>query len=116
MTQQHFSSELSFVKSTDMSVTYPEPGLIRRIGAYSDKLMLAEHHMQKGWTGVRHSHPHEQLVYVVTGRLKVVVGEINFEVAGGDSFIVRGGVEHEAAALEDCVVVDVFAPLRDDYR
>jgi quercetin dioxygenase-like cupin family protein len=77
--------------------------------------MLVEHQMQKGWVGSRHSHPHEQIVYVVRGRLRVVVGDNAFEAATGDSFVVAGGIEHEAAAVEDSVVIDVFTPCRHDY-
>jgi quercetin dioxygenase-like cupin family protein len=114
--QQKSSSKLSLTKSSDMNPTYPESGLTRRIGAYNDKLMLAEHHMQKGWVGARHSHPHEQLVYVVRGLLKVVAGETTFEAGAGDSFVVGSNVEHQASALEDSLVVDVFTPSREDYR
>jgi quercetin dioxygenase-like cupin family protein len=28
-------------------------------------MMLVRHTMEKGWAGNRHSHPHEQLVYIV---------------------------------------------------
>jgi quercetin dioxygenase-like cupin family protein len=93
----------------------PEPGLTRLIGAYNEKLLLAEHRMEKGWVGARHSHPHDQVVYVVSGRLRVTCGDHPFEVGAGDSFVVRGGIEHQAAALEPSVVIDVFTPIRDDY-
>jgi quercetin dioxygenase-like cupin family protein len=93
----------------------PEPGLTRLIGAYNEKLFLAEHRMEKGWIGARHSHPHDQVVYVVSGRLRVTCGDSPFEIGAGDSFVVRGGIEHQAAALEPSVVIDVFTPMRDDY-
>jgi quercetin dioxygenase-like cupin family protein len=93
----------------------PEPGLTRLIGAYNEKLFLAEHRMEKGWIGTKHSHPHDQVVYVVSGRLRVMCGDSPFEVGAGDSFVVRGGIEHQAAALEPSVVIDVFTPIRDDY-
>jgi quercetin dioxygenase-like cupin family protein len=93
----------------------PEPGLTRLIGAYNEKLFLAEHRMEKGWIGARHSHPHDQAVYVVSGRLRVTCGDSPFEIGAGDSFVVRGGIEHQAAALETSVVIDVFTPFRDDY-
>ncbi len=93
----------------------PEPGLTRTVGSYNDKLFLAEHRMEKGWVGVRHSHPHDQLVYVVAGHLKVTCGDLAFEMRGGDSFVVRGGIEHQAAALEASHVLDVFTPCREDY-
>ena len=108
-------SDFCVVYSSDTAVTAPEKGLVRRIGAYNDKLLLAEHRMEKGWRGTRHQHPHDQVVYVVGGQIVVVVGNEVFTACAGDSFVVRGGVEHEAAALEDSVVIDVFTPCRNDY-
>jgi len=35
-----------------------------------------------------------------------------FEVRTGDTFVVRGGVPHGAAAIEDSQVIDVFPPCR----
>ena len=105
----------AFCKSSDARTSAPEPGLTRRIGASNRKLMLAEHQMKKGWVGARHSHPHEQVVYVVSGHIRASVGNNTFEARTGDSFVVAGGVEHEAAALADSVVVDVFAPAREEY-
>lgn len=94
----------------------PEPGLTRRVLASSPALMLVEHHMQPGWVGTLHSHPHEQLVYVVSGRLSVRCGAAEpFEVGPGGSFVVRGGVEHQASTNEPSHVLDIFTPAREDY-
>ena len=103
------------VSSHDVASFSPEPGLDRKILAHNPKLMLVEHVMQKGWRGARHSHPHDQLVYVVAGHLHVQCGDESFEVASGDSFVVKGGVEHQASAIETSVVLDVFTPTREDY-
>ena len=107
--------QISRGSSATTTASAPEPGLTRRILASNPKMMVLEHRMQGDWVGTRHSHPHEQAVYIISGRLKVCVGEEAFEVAPGDSFIVPGGVEHEAAALEPSVVLDVFTPTREDY-
>jgi len=96
-------------------VSAPEAGLTRKVLAYNDKLFLAEHRMRKGWQGALHSHPHEQIVYIVSGHLKVKCDGREYDVRGGDSFLVRGGVEHGASAVEDSVVIDVFTPCREDY-
>jgi quercetin dioxygenase-like cupin family protein len=96
-------------------LSHPEPRLTRRVLAYNDKLFLAEHEMVKGWTGTVHSHPHEQIVYVVRGHLRVTAQGRTFDVRAGDTFVVRGGVQHGASALEDSLVVDVFTPCREDY-
>jgi quercetin dioxygenase-like cupin family protein len=93
----------------------PEPGLARQVLAFNDQLMLVRHKMEKGWIGARHSHPHEQLVYVIRGHLRFTGGNTDFDAHTGDSFVVPGGVEHQARALEESEVLDVFTPLREDY-
>jgi quercetin dioxygenase-like cupin family protein len=107
--------ELAFVGAAEGAGFSPEPGLIRRILANNANLMLVEHKMEPGWAGARHSHPHDQLVYVLSGHLKFGVGDRIFEVMAGDSFVIRGDVEHQAWALAASVVLDVFTPTREDY-
>jgi quercetin dioxygenase-like cupin family protein len=106
---------LVVVKNKEGKITEPESGLKRRVLAYNEKLFLAEHEMEKGWVGTLHRHPHDQIVYVVHGHLRVNCEGQTFEIRTGDTFVVRGGVEHGASALEESLVVDVFTPWREDY-
>jgi len=103
------------VRLEDAVRRVPEPGLARQILAWNPQMMLVRHEMEAGWKGASHSHPHEQMVYVIRGRLRFVCGDQTFEAAAGDSFIVPGGVEHQAAALEPAEVLDFFVPCREDY-
>jgi 2-dehydro-3-deoxygluconokinase len=48
---------------------------------------------------------------IVTAFAKNPVGAL----VQGDTFVVRGGVEHGASALEESLVIDVFTPCREDY-
>ena len=107
--------DLIVVKQEAAKESKPEPGLTRKVMAYNDKLFLAEHQMVRDWVGTVHSHLHDQIVYVVRGHLKVTCQGQSFEVRTGDSFVVRGGVEHGASAVEDSLVIDVFTPCREDY-
>ena len=94
----------------------PEPGLMRRVLTQGPQLMLVEHHMAEGWHGARHRHPHEQLVYVLSGAIRVICGEgPAFDARVGDSFVVPGNVEHQVSALCESHVLDVFTPIREDY-
>jgi quercetin dioxygenase-like cupin family protein len=110
-----YSEDLVRVTGSAAKASQPEAGLERRVLAHNPQLMLVEHRMQPGWVGARHSHPHDQAVYVVSGHLKFSCGGEEFEVRGGDSFVVKGGIEHEASAIQPSVVLDVFNPLREDY-
>ncbi len=107
--------DLVLTPNNEMRHSSPEPGLTRLIGAYNEKLFLAEHHMQAGWVGAAHSHPHDQMAYVISGHLRIRAGDQTFEVHQGDSFVIKGGIEHQASAIEASVVIDVFTPYREDY-
>jgi quercetin dioxygenase-like cupin family protein len=101
--------------SNNEGMSTPEPGLRRQVMAYSPAMMLIRHTMIKGWGGAKHSHPHEQMVYVVHGRIRFEHSGGVFEVGPGESFLVPGNVEHQAWALEDSEVLDIFTPMREDY-
>lgn len=109
------NNEIQVVPSNDRAMTNPEEGLRRQVMAYSPNMMLVRHRMVKGWAGARHSHPHEQMVYVVSGHLIFEHPGGRFEAKTGDSFLVQGGVEHQASALQDSEVLDIFTPYREDY-
>lgn len=106
---------IDIVNADDINMTNPEQGLRRQVMSYSPRMMLVRHRMVKGWVGARHSHPHEQMVYVVSGHLVFQHPGGQFEAKAGDSFLVPGGVEHQASALADSEVLDVFTPYREDY-
>ena len=108
-------STIEVMPSQDESMSTPEPGLQRQVMSYSPSMMLVRHRMKKGWVGASHSHPHEQMVYIVSGRLTFQHPGGVFEASTGDSFLVPGNVEHQASALEDSEVLDVFTPYREDY-
>ena len=74
-------SEMSFVKTGDARTFEPEPGMKRQVLSYSDQLMLVRHYFEQGWVGARHSHPHHQLVYVVSGAIRVDVAGRVFDAA-----------------------------------
>ena len=107
--------KIAVTPSNDVTMTTPEPGLRRQVMSYSPSMMLVRHRMEKGWAGTRHSHPHEQMVYVISGHLTFEHPGGRFEAKAGDSFLVPGGVEHQASALADSEVLDIFTPYREDY-
>ena len=99
----------------DAIMTNPEPGLRRQVMSFTPSMMLVRHKMVKGWVGAKHQHPHEQMVYVVSGRIVLESPTGKVEAATGDSFIVPGSTDHQAWALEDSEVLDIFTPYREDY-
>jgi len=92
------------------------PGIVRRTLNEGARAMLCELTMKAGSLVPAHTHPHEQIGYLASGRFRFRLGDRWMEMGPGDSWCVPGGVEHEVEVLEDTVAIDVFSPPRDEYR
>jgi quercetin dioxygenase-like cupin family protein len=105
-----------FFQNKDAKAVEMLPGLIRRTLAVSDKMLLAEFIFEEGVEVPEHTHPHDQVGYVVSGRMRMVIGEQVFECGPGDSYHAPSDVPHGGTSLEPSVVVDTFSPPREDYQ
>jgi quercetin dioxygenase-like cupin family protein len=105
-----------FVFHKNALVQHPDEGTVRRIMAYSDQLMVCELALAKGAPTGLHSHPHDQITYVVKGALEFSVGGEAALVHAGDTVYMPGNVEHGLLrVLEDSVIIDTFSPKREDF-
>lgn len=87
----------------------------RKTLVHGEQTLLAEFRLDAGAVLPRHSHPHEQTGYLVSGVLELTIGERTERLTAGGSWCIPGHVEHHAVAHADCVAIEVFAPRRDDY-
>ncbi|MBN1140630.1 MAG: cupin domain-containing protein [Deltaproteobacteria bacterium] len=91
------------------------PGIQMKTLVHGDKTLLAEFHLKKGAELPLHRHPHEQSGYLVSGLMELTAGGQVYRLGAGDSWCLRGDLEHGAKVLEDCIAIEVFAPRRDEY-
>jgi len=86
-----------------------------RASAFGGRETMLNHvELDAGVTVPEHSHPEEQITYVLAGRLAFEIeGEV-CEVGAGEAVWVPGGARHAVRALEPSAVLDVFAPIRPD--
>ena len=64
-----------------------------------------------------HSHPHEQLGFVLRGVQVLIVDGVEHPLGPMEAYVLPGGVEHAArSGPEGATVVDVFQPVREDYK
>lgn len=69
-----------------------------------------------GTTVSLHRHPHEQLGVVLRGSMVLVVDGVEHSLGPMEGYVMPGGVEHAATfGPEGATVLDVFAPVREDY-
>ena len=82
---------------------------------YGDKTLFTEFQLKRGSLLPRHAHPQEQTGYLISGRIRLTIGEETFEMEPGDSWCIPGNMEHQAEILADSVAIEVFSPVREDY-
>jgi quercetin dioxygenase-like cupin family protein len=84
---------------------------------FGERAMLNLVELASDATLPRHSHPHEQLGVVPRGELKLVVAGHEHRLQAMDAYALPGDLEHEAkAGPRGALVLDVFQPVREDYR
>jgi quercetin dioxygenase-like cupin family protein len=100
----------------ELPEAHPSPGIVRRVVA-GQALMLAEFTISAGCKIPPHSHPHEQIGYVVAGRARFISGESVRDLGPGSVYAFPCGVLHEVQVLgdDDATFVDVFTPVREEY-
>lgn len=104
-----------FSHATDDGYLDALPGIRRKTLSYGASTLMSEFRLRAGFPLPSHDHPQEQTGYLVSGRLRLTIGEETCEVGPGDSWSIPGGVPHGAETLEDAVAVEVFSPVREDY-
>jgi len=91
------------------------PGASRKVLARGGGLMLVEVRFDAGSVVDAHAHPHEQVSYVVSGKIVLSMDGRDLTLGPGDSFYAGPNVPHGVRFLENSVVIDVFTPQREDF-
>ncbi|MGO9464494.1 MAG: cupin domain-containing protein [Isosphaeraceae bacterium] len=92
------------------------PGVELRAVAGTN-LMLSVVRLEPGSIVLDHSHHHEQMGILIEGRLEFTIGGITRILVPGDMWRIPGGVVHRVKALDQpALALDVFHPVREDYR
>lgn len=92
-----------------------DPGVTRQVLAEAPELMVVAFRFTTGAEGRLHSHPHVQATYVQSGRFRFQLAGAEHDLAPGDSLIIPSGAVHGCRCVEAGVLIDTFAPRRDDF-
>ena len=90
-------------------------GVTRKTLVYGERTLMTEFVMRGGTILPAHAHPHEQAGYLVKGRIRFTIGAEEYDVEPGDSWCIRGDVDHSVEVIEDAVAIEVFSPVRDEF-
>lgn len=83
-----------------------------------DKLMIARIKFKDGFTVPLHSHMHEQVTQVISGKMRFWFGENKEQtllLEPGDVIVIPSDLPHEALMIGEVEEVDTWAPPRQDW-
>lgn len=76
-----------------------------------------------GWLKIKagsklplHQHMHEQISIMIEGKMELFVGDETCLLEPGVIKIIPSNTPHSAYAHTDCILIDVFNPVREDYK
>jgi quercetin dioxygenase-like cupin family protein len=86
-------------------------------GLHSEKMMMVLNVTLPRHTVPLHSHPHEQIGMVYSGKAKLKIGNEEHIVKKGDFYCIPANVPHADAAIGDepFIMLDIFYPVREDF-
>src|ERR1051325_5881714 len=91
------------------------PGIKRRTVANGETMYQMLAHLDAGSKMPEHRHPQEQIIHILSGRMKVFADGAVHELASGDSFYLASNVPHGVETTEETHVLDTFSPPREEY-
>lgn len=106
---------MPFFKVDDLPATEMLEGVFRRT-VYLDNVMLVFFDIEPGRTVPEHTHPHEQISYVLEGEMVLTLdGEVR-TLRAGEGATILPHVPHGATFPGPARLVDIFHPVREDYK
>ena len=85
--------------------------------ACGSSMMLSLVEFQPHAVVEEHSHPHEQMGWILEGQVTFFIGGEEKTLGPGEAYRIPGGVKHRVVTLDrPAKVLDIFHPVREDYR
>lgn len=84
--------------------------------AHGEKITFGLVELKAGSSVPLHQHVQEQITYIVEGQLDMVIDGVSCLLTQGMYHVIPSNTSHAAIAKTDCKVIDVFNPVREDYK
>ena len=82
---------------------------------HSAHMTFAFWEIEQGAVLQEHSHPHEQVMTVLSGTYELAIDGIARMMKEGAIAIIPSNAKHAGKAITNCETIDVFYPKRNDY-
>lgn len=91
------------------------PGFTGRF-IHTETMTFAYWDVKAGSVVPEHSHMHEQVAHLLEGKFTLTVDGVPFDLTTGNAAVIPSNIKHSGIAVTDCKLLDVFCPVREDYR
>jgi quercetin dioxygenase-like cupin family protein len=91
------------------------PGIKRQTKTSGTTMYQMLATLEAGSKMPEHKHPQEQIVHILSGRMKLIVNGTSHELAAGESFYLASNIPHGVETMEETRVLDTFSPPRNEY-
>jgi len=83
---------------------------------HTQNMSLGYWNIKAGSILPEHSHIHEQVTHILEGQFEMTINGITELVEKGTVAVIPSGAKHSGKAITDCLALDVFQPVREDYK
>jgi quercetin dioxygenase-like cupin family protein len=79
-------------------------------------MTMTEWHFDPDVEFPEHAHKHEQITKILEGTFRLTIEGKDYELNEGDALMIPPNARHSGRSLSSCHIVDVFYPVREDFR
>ena len=106
---------MPFIHLDDLEEKEPMAGIKGRF-VHSDNMTIAHFSIEAGAALPEHAHPHEQVTNVIEGRFELTVSGETQILGPGSVAVIPSNTTHSGRSVTSARIIDVFHPVREDYR
>ena len=106
---------MPFIRLEDIDEKEIAPGFRLR-AVHTENMTFSYWNVRAGASLPGHSHPHEQVANIIEGEFELTIDNETKILKPGDVAVIPSNAVHSGKAITDCRILDVFYPVREDYR
>ena len=106
---------MPFLNSENLDQREPMQGFVGRF-AHGSKMTVVHWVVKADSLLPTHSHPNEQITNVIKGEFELTIDRETKRLGPGSIAIIPSDAVHSGKAITECRIIEVFAPVREDYK
>jgi quercetin dioxygenase-like cupin family protein len=106
---------MPFINLSEIETREIIPGYLATF-IHSENMTVAYWTVKAGAEMPVHSHEHEQVANLLEGEFELELNGVKQTLRPGIAALIPSNIPHGGRAITECRLIDVFHPVREDYR